>query len=153
MSLATHPSPCWTHFLMFLFFTIMIYGKWKLGYHGFISCAAVALGVIWEFVNCVSVISATDITQEDKNHYCIILCWHSMWIGHFGKYHNNLCPSPQTPQKHCLQFLLGLAIVPRENKNNAYVKFGGTNQEYYGIFQSGPLWWSVRKLFDWDTKF
>ena len=28
-------------------------------------------------------------------------------------------------------------MVPRENKNNAYAKFGGTNKEYYGIFQSG----------------
>jgi len=30
-------------------------------------------------------------------------------------------------------FLLGLFMVPRENKNNAYAKFGGTNKEYYGI--------------------
>mgnify|MGYP000143919629 CR=1 FL=1 len=30
-------------------------------------------------------------------------------------------------------------MVPRENKNNDYAKFGGTNKEYYGIFQSG-LW-------------
>ena len=28
-------------------------------------------------------------------------------------------------------------MVPRENKNNAYAKFGGTNKEYYGIFRSG----------------
>ena len=28
-------------------------------------------------------------------------------------------------------------MVPRENKNNDYVKFGGTNKEYYGIFQNG----------------
>ena len=30
-------------------------------------------------------------------------------------------------------------MVPRENKNNAYAKFGGTNKEYYGIFQTGLL--------------
>ena len=30
-------------------------------------------------------------------------------------------------------------MIPRENKSNAYVKFGGTNKEYYGIFKSGPL--------------
>ena len=24
-------------------------------------------------------------------------------------------------------------MAPRENKNNAHVKFGGTNKEYYGI--------------------
>ena len=28
-------------------------------------------------------------------------------------------------------------MVPREYKNNAYAKFGGTNKEYYGIFRSG----------------
>ena len=30
-------------------------------------------------------------------------------------------------------------MVPRENKNNAYANFGGTNKEYYGIFRSGLL--------------
>ena len=28
-------------------------------------------------------------------------------------------------------------MVPRENKNNAFARFGGTDKEYYGIFQSG----------------
>ena len=28
-------------------------------------------------------------------------------------------------------------MVPRENKNNAYAKFGGTNKQYYGIFRNG----------------
>ena len=58
-------------------------------------------------------------------------------IVHFGKYHNILCLSPKILHKHCFQFLLGLTMVPRENKNNAYAKFGGTNKEYYGIFRSG----------------
>ena len=40
--------------------------------------------------------------------------------------------------KHCcFQFLLGLTMVPRKNKSNAFAKFGGTNKEYYGLFQSG----------------
>ena len=30
-------------------------------------------------------------------------------------------------------------MVPRENKNNVYAKFGGTNKDYYGIFRSGLL--------------
>ena len=30
-------------------------------------------------------------------------------------------------------------MVPRENKNNAYAKFGGTSKEYYGIFRTGLL--------------
>ena len=58
-------------------------------------------------------------------------------IGHFGKYHNTLCLSPQILPKHCFQFLLGLTMVPRENKNNTYAKFGETNKEYYGIFRTG----------------
>ena len=45
-------------------------------------------------------------------------------IGHFGKYHNNLC-LPPTFCKHCFQFLVGLTMVPRENKNNAHARFGG----------------------------
>ena len=28
-------------------------------------------------------------------------------------------------------------MVPRENKNNAYAKLGGTKKEYYGIFRTG----------------
>ena len=30
-------------------------------------------------------------------------------------------------------------MVPKENKSNAYAKFGGTNEEYYGIFRTGLL--------------
>ena len=29
---------------------------------------------------------------------------------------------------HCLQFLLGVKMAPRENKNNAYLKFRGDKQ-------------------------
>ena len=60
-------------------------------------------------------------------------------IGHFGKYHNTFCLSPQILHKHCFQFLLGLKMVPKENENNAYAKFGWTNKEYYGIFRGGLL--------------
>ena len=28
-------------------------------------------------------------------------------------------------------------MVPKENKNNAYAKFGGKNKECYGIYQTG----------------
>ena len=51
-------------------------------------------------------------------------------LGHFGKYHDILCPSPQVLYKHCFQFLLGLMMVQRENKNNVYAKFWGTNKDY-----------------------
>ena len=68
-------------------------------------------------------------------------------IGQFGKYHNTLCLSPQILHKHCFQFLLGLTMIPRENKNNAYAKFGETNKEYHGIFRTGLLQAVTLKIF------
>ena len=41
--------------------------------------------------------------------------------------------STQILHKHCFQFLLGLTIVPRENKQN----LEGQKKEYYGIFEGG----------------
>ena len=38
-------------------------------------------------------------------------------------------------------------MVPRENKNNAYAKFGGTNKEYYGIFENGLIGLSSVRTF------
>ena len=32
---------------------------------------------------------------------------------------------PKILHKHCLQFLLGVKMVPRETENNAYAKFWG----------------------------
>ena len=32
---------------------------------------------------------------------------------------------PQNWHKRCFQFLVGLTMVPRENKSNPYAKFGG----------------------------
>ena len=58
-------------------------------------------------------------------------------IGNFGKYHNTLSLPLRILHKHFFHFLLGLTVVPRENKYNAYAKFGGTDKEYYGIFRSG----------------
>ena len=47
--------------------------------------------------------------------------------------------------KHCLQFLLGVKMAPRETENNAYAKFGVTNKEHYGM-----LWyfleWSIETI-------
>ena len=47
-----------------------------------------------------------------------------------------VCPS-KILHKHCFYFLLGLTTVPRETGNNAYANFGGTNKEYYAIFDIG----------------
>ena len=46
-------------------------------------------------------------------------------IGHHEKYNNTICLSPQILHYHCFCFLVGLTMVPRENKNNAYAKFVG----------------------------
>ena len=66
-------------------------------------------------------------------------CTNKRAIGDFQKYHNTLCLSPKILHKHCFYFLLGLKMVSRENKNNAYAKLWKTNKECYGIFKSGLL--------------
>ena len=35
---------------------------------------------------------------------------------------------PKMLHKHCLQFLLGVKMTPRETKNNAYAKLWGDKQ-------------------------
>ena len=37
-------------------------------------------------------------------------------------------------------------MVPRENENKAYAKFGGTSKKYYGIITSGLFLVPVRAL-------
>ena len=53
---------------------------------------------------------------------------------------------PKILYKHCLQFLLGVKMVPRETENNAYAKDGVTKKEHYGM-----LWyfleWSIREKY------
>ena len=71
-------------------------------------------------------------------------------MGHFQKYHITLCLPSKILHKHCVHFLLGLTMVPRENKNNAYAKFWRANKKYYGIFESGPVE-SLSKLPFWAT--
>ena len=60
----------------------------------------------------------------------------------FRKIPYTLCLSPQILHKHCFQFSLGLTMIPRENKNNVYAKFAGTNKEYCGIFRNGLYYFS-----------
>lgn len=59
-------------------------------------------------------------------------------VGLFQKYHNTLYFSSKIFHKHCFYSLLGLTMIPRETRSNAYAD-GGTNKDYYGIFESGPL--------------
>ena len=51
---------------------------------------------------------------------------------------------PKMLHKHCLQFLLGVKIAPKETENNAHAKFWGDKQRTlclicYGIFWSGQF--------------
>ena len=47
-------------------------------------------------------------------------------------YDNALC-HPKILHKHCLKFLLGVKMAPRETENNAYAKFWGDKKEHYGM--------------------
>ena len=52
---------------------------------------------------------------------------------------------PKVLHKHCLQFLLGVKMAPRETENNAYAKFWGDKQRtlwYVMVF----LEWSMSVL-------
>ena len=57
-------------------------------------------------------------------------------------YHNALCLLPQIVNKHCLQFLFGVKIAPRETENNAYTKFWGDKKRalwYVMVFAIKPV--------------
>ena len=52
---------------------------------------------------------------------------------------------PKILHKHCLQFLLGVKMAPRETENNAYAKFWGEKQRtlwYVMVF----LEWSIGRM-------
>ena len=48
---------------------------------------------------------------------------------------------PNILHKHCLQFLLGVKMAPRETENNAYAKFLGDKQRalWYVLVFSGVV--------------
>ena len=54
---------------------------------------------------------------------------------------------PKILRKHCLQFLLGVKMAPRETENNAYVKFRGDKQRALW-FATVFLEWSISLLVD-----
>ena len=58
-------------------------------------------------------------------------------------YHNALFCHPKILHKHCLQFLLGVKMAPRETENNAYAKFWGDKQR--------ALWY-VMVFLEWSIK-
>ena len=55
---------------------------------------------------------------------------------------------PKILHKHCLQFLLGVKMAPRETEDNAYAKFWGDRQRalwYVMVF----LEWSIAPMHDY----
>ena len=56
-------------------------------------------------------------------------------------YHNALSLSPKILHKHCLQFLLGIKMAPRETENSAYSNFWGDKQRalWYVMLFSGVV--------------
>ena len=56
-------------------------------------------------------------------------------------YHNALCGHSKILHKHCLKFLLGVKMAPRETENNAYAKFWGDKQRalWYVMVFSGAV--------------
>ena len=48
---------------------------------------------------------------------------------------------PKILHKHCLQFLLGVKMAPRETANNVYAKFWGDKQRalWYVVVFSGVV--------------
>ena len=63
----------------------------------------------------------------------------TIFIRHFHISNSTLCLPLKILHYHCFQFLLGLAIAPREIENSAYAQFWGTNRVYYGRGESGEL--------------
>ena len=58
-----------------------------------------------------------------------------------------VCP-PKILHKHCLQFLLGVKMAPREIENNAYLNFWGDKQRalWYVMVFSGVVNWVIHAI-------
>ena len=67
---------------------------------------------------------------------------HAIPQTHSAFYPHRFVCHPKILHKHCLQFLLGVKMAPRETENNAYAKFWGDKQRalwYVMVF----LEWSI----------
>ena len=56
---------------------------------------------------------------------------------------------PNILHKHCLQFLLGVKMAPRETENNAYAKFWSDKQRALWYVMAF-LEWSIDLLHLWE---
>ena len=53
--------------------------------------------------------------------------------------YNDPCLRPKILHNHCFQFLLGIAVVPREIEDNGYAKFWGLNKLHYSLCENEEL--------------
>ena len=61
--------------------------------------------------------------QKKNSSLCIESYFYHSSIGHFGKYHNTLCLSPQILHEYCFQFLLELTVVTSVSVLSFSIKF------------------------------
>ena len=61
---------------------------------------------------------------------------------------------PQIFHKHCLQFLLGVKMAPRDTENNTYAKFSGDKQRalWYVMVFSGVINRFLHRIDDLNKK-
>ena len=87
----------------------------------------------------ISCITMSEVTWQVLTNKQRHVLW--KWFTRCSKYSNRPQVNASTKEKNYrisgLRDNRPLTMVPRENKNNPYAKFGGTNKEYYGIFRSG----------------
>ena len=72
--------------------------------------------------------------------FFLVLCCLLFFVTHhFHIDHNASCLPSKILHNHCLQFLLGITVVPREIEDNGYAKFWGRGGK------QGALW-SIHKV-------
>ena len=57
---------------------------------------------------------------------------HHFHVDHNAPYLPHPTPPPQILHHRCFQFLLGIAVVPREIEDNGYAKFCGVDKVHHG---------------------
>ena len=70
------------------------------------------------------------------------ICWpvsHDCIAGPWTLFTTTPPPSKKKLGNHCFQFLLGITVIPRDIKDNGYVKFWGVNKVHYGLCDNVEL--------------
>ena len=74
-----------------------------------------------------------------SNFITLVFVIPNLGIYYFHIDRNAPCPPPQILHNHCLQFLLGVTVVPREIIDNGYAKLWSVNKMHYGLCQNGEF--------------